>query len=283
MVGLRHVLLAVVLVAALGACSDDAGDQTVVAGEPSTVATVATAADTARVRFESYIGPEYPNDVVTTPGEGVIDFATGALRLVEVAGSDPFTLLVTADGGSFVGRDTSTGRSWVHMPGAEGTPPSPTDPVSLVADLRAAASHIDDDAGTGDSHGDVTTRSHLVLPNGVPETLPIRRFVTKSAATATIDVDAQGRLRKILVEPDDPEPPFPSDASGAIAFQPIYAAWSLELWDFGVEADVTAPPLAMSSSWTRPTGQKRSSRATRMPQGSPPTTSIRSAPAPGSR
>ena len=78
-----------------------------------------------------------------------------------MTGSAPFTLLVTADGGTFVGRDTTTGRSWVHVPGAEGSPPSPTDPVSLVADLRAAASHIDD-AGSGDSHGDVTTRSRLV-------------------------------------------------------------------------------------------------------------------------
>ncbi len=207
------------------------------AGETSNVAASLL---TARVHFESYIGPESPNEVVTTPGEGVVDFLTGALQLVEVTGSAPFTLLVTADGGTFVGRDTTTGRSWVHVPDAEGSPPSPTDPVSLVADLRAAASRVDD-AGSGDSHGDVTTRSRLVLPAGVPDSLPISRFVTKSPATATIDVDAQGRLRKILVEPDNPEPPLAGDGSGGIVFQPVYATWSLELWDFGVEAAVTAP------------------------------------------
>ncbi len=141
MVGLRQVVAAFVLVAALGACSGGGGDQRVVAGESSDVAPSLL---TARVHFESYIGPESPNEVVTTPGEGVVDFLTGALQLVEVTGSAPFTLLVTADGGTFVGRDTTTGRSWVHVPDADGRPPSPTDPVSLVADLRAAASRVDD-------------------------------------------------------------------------------------------------------------------------------------------
>ena len=164
MVGVRQVVVAFVLVAALGACSGGGGDQRVVAGESSNVAASLL---TARVHFESYIGPESPNEVVTTPGEGVVDFLTGALQLVEVTGSAPFTLLVTADGGTFVGRDTTTGRSWVHVPDADGSPPSPTDPVSLVADLRAAASRVDD-AGSGDSHGDVTTRFRLVLPAGVP-------------------------------------------------------------------------------------------------------------------
>ena len=78
-----------------------------------------------------------------------------------------------------------------------------------------------------------------MLPAGVPDSLPIRRFVAKSPATATIDVDAQGRLRKILVEPDNPTPPLPGDSSGGIVFQPVYATWSLELWDFVFEADFT--------------------------------------------
>ena len=206
------------------------------AGESSNVAPSLL---TSRVHFESYIGPESPNEVVTTPGEGVVDFLTGALQLVEVTGSAPFTLLVTADGGTFVGRDASTGRSWVHVPDADGRPPSPTDPVSLVADLRAAASRVDD-AGSGDSHGDVTTRFRLVLPAGVPDSLSISRFVTKSPATATIDVDAQGRLRKILVVPDNPEPPGAGDGSGGIVFQPVYGHGRSAL-DFGVEAAVTAP------------------------------------------
>ena len=237
MVGVRQVVAAFVLAAALGACSAGSSGQSVVAGESSNVAASLL---TARVHFESYIGSETPNEVVTTPGEGVVDFLTGALQLVEMTGTARFTLLVTADGGTFVGRDTTTGRSWVHVPDADASPPSPTDPVSLVADLRAAASRVDD-AGSGDSHGDVTTRFRLVLPNGVPDSLPIRRFVTKAPATATIDVDAEGRLRKILVEPDNPERP-PADASGGgIVFQPVYATWSLELWDFGVEAAVTAP------------------------------------------
>src|SRR4029077_18590816 len=135
--GVVFVFAFVVVVAALSACSGGDGDQRVVAGESSNVAAGLL---TARVHFESYIGVESPNDVSTTPGEGVIDFLTGALQLVEVTGSAPFTLLVTADGGTFVGRDTTTGRSWVHVPEAEGSPPPPTDPVSLVADLRAAAS-----------------------------------------------------------------------------------------------------------------------------------------------
>ena len=106
-------------------CSEGSGDQSVVAGESSNV--VASLL-TARVHFESYIGSETPNEVVTTPGEGVVDFLTGALELVEVTGTAPFTLLVTADGGTFVGRDTTTGRSWVHVPDADASPPSPTDP-----------------------------------------------------------------------------------------------------------------------------------------------------------
>ena len=178
---------------------------------------------------------------MTTPGEGVVDFLTGALQLVEVTGSAPFTLLVTADGGTFVGRDA------IHRPvlGARarcGRQASEPDRPRLArrGPPRLAASRVDD-AGSGDSHGDVTTRFRLVLPAGVPDSLPISRFVTKSPATATIDVDAQGRLRKILVVPDNPEPPGAGDGSGGIVFQPVYATWSLELWDFGVEAAVTAP------------------------------------------
>jgi len=232
--------LAFAFALALVGCSSS-GDHTVTAGESGGPA---PAKNTARIRIETPAeqGPTGAVQVDPDVIEGVVDFSSGVARFNQTSSSNghKVSMLISADGSFFESLDPhSEGPSWAHFP-AEVAPSkwAPTDPKSLVTDLRTAASRVED-AGSGDVEGEATSRFTLTMPNGMSRVLwfpgsdaePLR---------ATIDVDKQGRLRRLATE----ALPGAAMATDTPSAEPGLANMTMSLWDFGVDVDASPPPAA---------------------------------------
>jgi len=235
------MLFAAVIVVTVVGCSSS-GERTVIAANSE--ATVE--APTARVRLETIAGfddePEEP-----TIAQGVVDFATGAGELTSSSQlvDETTSILITADGAMFIGFGADP-PEWVRRPPNPGPvrgPDTPADPVAIVSTLRSSAASVED-AGASTVRGSATTRQTLSLPDGLPAGVPFRSFMPSYRGVATIDVDDDGRLRRLLWQQEIESASASSEASIDIRLEPAYVSWTMEFWDFGVEVDIEAPDPA---------------------------------------
>lgn len=237
----RTLFVVAVIVATVAGCSSP-GERTVIAASSE----AAVEAPTARVRLETIAGfedePEEP-----TIAEGVVDFATGAGRLTSstelVDGTT--SILIATDGAMFIGLEADP-IEWYRRPPIPGNaqgPDTPTDPVAIVSTLRSSAASIED-AGVGTVRGSATTRQTLSLPDGLPAGVPFRSFMPSYRGVATIDVDGEGRLRRLLWHQEIESASASADGSIDIRLEPVYVSWTMEFWDFGVEVDIDEPDAA---------------------------------------
>ena len=256
----RTLFVVAVIVATVVGCSSP-GERTVIAASSE----AAVEAPTARVRLETIAGfedePEEP-----TIAEGVVDFATGAGRLTSstelVDGTT--SILITTDGAMFIGLEADP-IEWYRRPPIPGDaqgPDTPTDPVAIVSTLRSSAASIED-AGVGTVRGSATTRQTLSLPDGLPAGVPFRSFMPSYRGVATIDVDGEGRLRRLLWQQEIESASASSDGSIDIRLEPEYVSWTMEFWDFGVEVDIEAPDRRGHRRTRFERGPRRCSRSKR--------------------
>jgi hypothetical protein len=216
------------------------------------------AANTARLRAEWW----YDGDDTADVSEGVIDLATGdtevtvdfwgVASVMRIVGGEMY--LRRVDGPEADG-------TWLHFPANSDADELTSDPADLADDLIAAATSVTP-LGHGTSHGDATDRFRLEIPelddgSDLADLVPVR-------STAMLDVDEQGRLRRLDVEPQeeiDVEEPVAPVSTG-----PIHAAEGgyqgsalrrtvLELWDFGVEVDLAAPDPAQVVEYDDPAAE----------------------------
>jgi hypothetical protein len=235
----RVAVLAMLVAAACGGGTD--GDEVETIGS---VVDATRSANTARLRMElSFASGDGPSIV----SEGVVDFGSGDSEmrsgpLGSDLGDDALVARTVGDEvlvGSGDGGDEES--LWVRLP-----PPSSSadavlgrlDPV-WIADVLAHSSGDLTESGTGEVRGDPTTVYRLDLPNG-SDLLALLAVPPDASATATMEVDAQGRLRRLVAEPDDPGPAT-DDGSGPPEF-PVPERSELALWEFGTDVDVEEPP-----------------------------------------
>lgn len=226
-------------VVALVGCSegDDDGAITVAA-----VAEATRSADSARIRIDlTYPGREKP-----TRTEGVINFRTGESRLETRFGGtsdESSAITITVGDEWFVGPadHDENGPSWVRFPEPEGDRGEPfaglvVDPAALVDELKRAATDLER-AGSGDVRGERTHTYRIKLRSG-SRVLPLMMIPPNESSGGTMDVDNQGRLRRLVIEPDGPGLPKKDDHDAAF---PVPTSSELELWGFGVDVEVEQP------------------------------------------
>lgn len=215
-------LLVAVFASGLLACGTADRGSVASPGEPSAPA-AESGATTARFRM---VGPS---------GEqvGVVDLPTGEHRVRSTPGPDnpdPLTELVVG-GNRFRGRpEWPSGPRWIVYPLHETDPAAgryQLDPIAVIDDLRASSTTVEE-LGSGRVRGEPTAAFRLTLQPGaeVPGMLLPSRLVPE---VMTIDVDAEGRLRRAIAED-----------------RTTTAVWTteVELWDFGVSAELVAPDPA---------------------------------------
>lgn len=217
-------------------CSDGGGDADVIS--VAAVAEATGGASTARLRLDVvYVAKDAAR--VT---EGVIDLRSGDARYEYRAGTEDLRIAmgVTVDGEMFLTPTSppDDGPSWVRLvSGGDGLG---IDPVALVDKLADAAGDVEV-KGSGEVHGDRTTTYRLALRSG-SSVLALLMIPPDEPAAATMDVDASGRLRRLVVEPDEPSPATAADdGDGDGEMPPVPRRAALELWDFGVAVDVERP------------------------------------------
>jgi hypothetical protein len=129
---------------------------------------------------------------------------------------------------------------WVRLPMAAdaGAMPLRLDPLSIAEDLARSSGELTESGGS-DVQGDPTTVYRLDLPTG-SDLLPLLAVPADVSVTATMEVDNQGRLRRLVAEPDDPGRAS-DDESGPLEF-PVPERSELVLWDFGIDVEVDEPP-----------------------------------------
>ena len=84
----------------------------------------------------------------------------------------------------------------------------------------------------------------LTLPDGLPVGVPFRSFMPSYRGVATIDVDDDGRLRRLEWQQEIESVSASREAGFDIRLEPDYISWTMEFWDFGVEVDIETPDPA---------------------------------------
>lgn len=219
----RAVVVAMVLGAT--ACASDGKSVRL-----SAVGDATESAESVRVKF----AVEF--DGVRSLGEGVMNLSTGDQRIEsKVANSDTGSVSLLVDGRGFVGplEEPASGPRWVRLPirdDAELQVVS-NEPAfdEIIHSLKKSAATLDEE-GNGKVHGDrTTTYSFTVDPEAPDDSDDF--FSAFRPAEGTVDVDDEGRLRRLVVRPT-------GKSSSDI---PRPTLWSIELWDFGVDVDLEAP------------------------------------------
>jgi hypothetical protein len=232
---------AVVLVVLVAAACGDAGDGAGVITTGSVVDATRSAA-TARLRLEvAHVAGGW----TSTASEGVVDFESGDSELKSgPVGSDLHDGVVVRMVGNevFLGPEGSeaSGGTWVRL----STPADAQalglvfDPVSIVGELTRSSGDLTA-AGQGEVRGEATTVYRFDLESG-SRLLPLLAVPADTSVTATMEIDHEGRLRRLVVEPDHPGT---LTDTGVESFEyPVPERSELELWHFGVDVNVDAPP-----------------------------------------
>lgn len=177
-------------------------------------------ATTARFRMVDAAG--------SSTHEGIVDYRNGEHLVRTRPGPDdwnPMTVL-TVGGNRFVGRpDREIGPRWVaSAPGSQIgllTERFRFDPVGIVEDLRRSSTAIAE-VGSGAVRGESTTTLRLELRPDAE--MPWVLLPTPVPSVLLLDVDGQGRLRRLATEPA--------------------GTTTVELWDFGVRGGLVPPDPA---------------------------------------
>lgn len=218
-------LIALVLMILSTGCASD-GDTVRV----SAVGKATESADSVRLKFAIEFNG------VRSSGEGVMDLETGDQRVAShVEGSDDGSISLLVDGQGFIGplHEPKSGPAWIRLPrhddaNAEVVANQPAFD-DLVDSLKKSAATLNE-TGTGKVHGATTTTYSFTLDE-ISEEDGEDLFSYFRPAKGTMDVDDDGRLRRLVVHPSK---------RGADQ-DPVPSLWSIELWDFGVDVDLEAP------------------------------------------
>jgi hypothetical protein len=230
----------VLVVLAAAACEGNGdGAQVITTGS---VVDATRSAATARMRVGvSHVAGAW----TSTASGGVVDFESGDSELRSgPAGSALEDGIVIRMVGNdvFLGATSSeaSGGTWVRLP----TPADAEalgvvfDPESIVGELTRASGDLRA-TGEGEVRGDATTTYRFDLRSG-SRLLPLMGVPADTSVTATIEVDHQGRLRRLVVEPHHPGA---RTDTGVESFQyPVPERSELQLWDFGVDVNVDNLP-----------------------------------------
>lgn len=226
---------------ALAACAGGSGSLPKVVSVAA-VAHATQAQHTARMQLRLTYGSK---EVRSTVSEGVVNFDTGdETAKVRAAPGGKGTAVVLAVGREvFVGSTAPprAGPQWVQFSfadAASATTGLTFDPIGFTTELEAAATSFSED-GSSRVHGDSTRTYRLDLRSG-SQVLTMMMVPSTTSATASMDVDRSGRLRRLVVEPDHPTTSPERHDGGGLKF-PAPARSALELWDSGVKVDVRTP------------------------------------------
>jgi hypothetical protein len=190
-------------------------------------------------------------DAWSTVMEGAMDFESGNEKFESHAesGAKAAAVILVVDGEVFFGmtHPPKSGPKWVQFPApdaaaaASATAMAPSkmtfNPSGFVSELKTSASNFSEN-GTSRVRGDATRTYRLDLHSG-SQVLNMMMIPSTTAATATMDIDRSGRLRRLVVEPAT-EALSTSATDGQRHF-PLPARAELQLWDFGTRVDVQKP------------------------------------------
>lgn len=237
---IRRCVGAFVAVCLAGGCGSSADVPSASAG---TVTEATRSAESARLRVAVTSRSGAFTSIVS---EGVIDFRTGDSEFTtSLVGVNPAEQRIdrTVSGELFLGttRPDSSGATWVRiLPSSDGTdsvrPMGWVDLTSILDELGNSTAELTR-TGEGEVRGDETViyDFELQVDSGLAA---LTMLAAGTPATTTIDMDREGRLRRLVVEPHDVGV-TPGVAGHGPAVIPDRV--ELELWDFGIDVDVEKP------------------------------------------
>jgi hypothetical protein len=241
----RNLLVSSVVALGLGisGCGGGGGGDVPKIVSVAAVADATQAEQTARIELKLTYGTG--KDARSTLTEGVIDFESGDEKVETKAerGAKSAAVIVAVDRHVYFGSTDppDKGPKWVEFPVPDDAAPTAStmnfDPTGFVRELRTSASDFSE-TGTSKVHGEKTRTYSLDLRSG-SRVLNMMMIPSTTVATASIDVDRDGRLRRLIVEPDRTATTM-TTTEGQPRF-PIPARAELQLWDFGTNVDLDRP------------------------------------------
>ncbi|HWH29755.1 MAG TPA: LppX_LprAFG lipoprotein [Mycobacteriales bacterium] len=201
-------------------------------------------AEAGSSRYEMTLVTEVQGQSVEMGGGGVMDPATGAAESTFTLPGGAGTIEQrVVDGTMYMTLPNQTGWYAIAVEDLVGTQlasaAAPTDAFAALTDLAGGVEEV----GEEDVRGEPATRYRGAFPADVArEQFGGALGEAAGKALASIEevpfevwIDDQGRVRRYTTTVDIPA----SDATGG---EPVSSSMTMELFDFGVEVDVQAPP-----------------------------------------
>jgi len=211
---------------------------------PATTAVVFSAASTTEAARTADISVSVTTASATVSGQGAANLANGdSVFTVDLPASLGQIQVLTTGGTAYVQvpnalTSLTGGKPWASVTtGSVGAPGSVSfDASQLLDSLRSIAGPVTV-VGTGDTvHGDPTTHYRATIDlSRLAANAPAALGLLNGNRSVPVDVwvDASGRLRRLTAS---------FDASGTRGASLGTVQVTAELWDFGTDVHVTAPP-----------------------------------------